>query len=85
MAKPKPKEDPAVSHKSGKRLAVNVDPVWVGTPLTGYRQRAQQVNVEQYEKQVKAKCKQEEEDVGLQVHIQAGHMDSWNVFKGLCY
>lgn len=58
-----------------------MDPVWVGTPLFGYRQRPRQVNVEQSEKQVKAKCKQEEEDVGLPVHIQAGYVDAWSVLK----
>lgn len=79
------KEDPEVSHESSKRRAVNVDPVWVGTPLFGDGHGPQQVNTEQSEKQVKAEGKQEEEDVGLQVHTQAGHVDSWSVFKGLGY
>lgn len=79
------KEDPKVSHESSKRRGVNVDPVRVGTPLLGYGHRPQQVNVKQSEKQVKAKCKQEEEEVGLQVCAQAGRLDPWSVFKGLCH
>lgn len=66
------KEDPEVSHESGKGCGVNVDPVGVGTPLLGNGHRPQQVNVKQSKKQVKAKCKQEEEEVGLQVCAQAG-------------
>lgn len=79
------KEDPKVSHKSSKRCGVNVDPVGVGTPLLGYGHRPQQVNVKQSEKQVKAECKQEKEEVGLQVCAQAGCLDAWSVFKGLCH
>lgn len=78
-------EDPKVSHQPGKRCSVNVDPVGVGAPLLGYGHRPQQVNVKQSEKQVKAKCKQEEEEVGLQVCAQAGCLDAWSVFKGLCH
>lgn len=77
------KEDPEVSHQSSKRRGVNVDPVGVGTPLLGYGHRPQQVNIKQSEKQVKAKCKQKEEEVGLQVGAQAGRLDAWSVFKGL--
>lgn len=62
-----------------------MDPVGVGTPLLGYGHRPQQVNVKQSEKQIKAKCKQEEEKVGLQVCAQAGCLDAWSVFKGLCH
>lgn len=62
-----------------------MDPVRVGTPFFGYRHRPEQINVKQSEKQVKAKCKQEEEEVGLQVCAQAGRVDAWSVFKGLCH
>lgn len=79
------KEYPKVSHESGKRCGVNVDPVRVGTPLLGYGHRPQQVNVKQSEKQVKAQCKQKEEEVGLQVCAQTGCLDAWSVLKSLCH
>lgn len=44
------KEDSEVSHKSGKRCGVNVDPVGVDAPLLGYGHRPQQVNVKKSEK-----------------------------------
>ena len=79
------KEDPEVSHKAGKRRGVNVDPVGVGAPFLGYGHGPQQVNAKKSEKQVKAKCKQEEEHIGLQVRAQAGCLDAWSVFKDLRY
>lgn len=79
------KEHPKIPHKSGKRRGVNVDPVRVGTPFLGYGHRPQQVNVKQSEEQVKAECKQKEEEVGLQIRAQARCLDAWSVFKGLCH
>lgn len=68
MAKPKPKRTPRflTSPVNG------VLSMWIQSGLAHHvlvmDNRAQQVNTEQSEKQVEAKCKQEEEGVGLQPH-----------------
>lgn len=83
--KTQPNKDPKISHKSSKGRGIKVNPVRVGTPFLGYGHRPQQVNVKHSETQIKAECREKKEEVCLQVCAQAGSLDAWRVFKGLCH